>query len=813
MLNISKTLTILKRYIDLILYSLIAWLLISFIGSLDLLHDIRDSWFTFHNSLPPLVIATIYLISGALTKNILINSGDYTPTHEFHNEESYHLDYRKKKNNIGLHDLKHKAYRFLVNPPLRLSIILFLLVSYVLSNVIISSENILFLSIYFVGALLPHFIKSAITEGSDVKKEEDFQVFDSDTPWYQHEKPINKMEQDRFQRMPLVNRLYKIITSTNVNDARGIALIGPFGIGKSSLINMAIDAIERKNSNYISCKINSWGTYESENQIQRNIIEEIISALGKVTSTTSLSGLPSKYIHSLKGAQSLWLDALPLFDNHSSPNKQLEKIDGLLSRINHHVILIIEDVDRNGEAEKIINSLASLFDRFNNCKNFRFILSIGEKLNTPDVINRICRYKEFLTNNRGNVLSLIEMFLKNMIKKSNVIHKDELIKSVSIKPSIVNIFPSDAILSYITNPRDLKIILRQIDYDWTEILSGSCNIIDLLVITILKHYEPHVVTMIAKSNTSDISKILATSSYDQDMINNIDAARILCTFLLNEVGKIPDIAHLQSCAFDTHRYLSILIERNHQSLYNIPTDQVIFRLAEKIKHLSLLSSNEKNASIAFEIIKKIVYLRKEEYLPERFKSMFKGCQLYYSLCQVYGEILTKDDSKIKKTMSMCATNKYPLDAENPSSTIWLTNKIADLLCVNKLHLLNQLYRDFLNYQNEAHIARPSPEKIFKSLSCELNKLNSSNKGDNETNLYADSIFYLINIYLSKDACVSEMIEGLIKQDTPFKSGLLEFINNTLKDQSPDSYIRERTTAAAHLQKEIDNYKNSKTLKT
>lgn len=804
MLNISKTLTILKRYIDLFLYSLIAWLLISFIGSLDLLHDIRGRWFTFHNSLPPLVIAITYLISGALTKNIIINSGDYTPTHEFHNEGIYHSDYRKKNPTVGLHDLKNKAYRFVVNPPLRLSIILFLLVSYALSNVKITPQNILFLSIYFIGILLPHFIKSARAEGLGVTKEENFQVIDSDTPWYQHEKPINKMEQDRFQRMPLVNRLYNIITSSNVNDARGIALIGPFGIGKSSLINMAIDTIQRKKSNYIICRINSWGTYESENQIQRNIIEEIIFVLGKITSTTSLSGLPSKYIHSLKGAQSLWLDALPIFDNHSSSNKQLEKINELLSRINHYVILIIEDVDRNDEAEKIINSLASLIDRLNHCENFRFILSIGEKLNTPDVINRICRYKEFLTNNTDNTLSLIEICLQDLIKKSHIAHKDELIESISTKPSMLTYFPSDAILSYITNPRDLKIILRQIDYDWTEILKGSCNIIDLLAITILKHYEPHVVTMIIKNNRLDVSTLFDPQNHDIKMINRVDAARTLCGLLLISNGKVDNTAHLQSCAFDVDRYLSILIERNHQLMYNIPTDQVIFMLAERVKHFSLSSGNEKNISITFDIIKKIAYLKKEECLPERFNILFKGCSLYSSLCYIHEEILTDNDGKITKSIG--AASKQRLTAENPGSTIWLTNKIADLLCANKLHLLNILYRDFLNFQNESYIVRPSPQKIFKSFSNDLSKFESSNNGDNKKYPYGDSVFLLTNIYLSKNACVSEVIEELIKKDSPFKSNLLAFINNLLKYKSPDGYISETARAADYLQNKIDNYK-------
>lgn len=787
---------------DLFLYSFISWLLISFIGNLEILHETRSSWFSFHNSLPPLAIAITYIISGALTKNILINSGDHSSTHEFHNEEIYHSDFRKKNTIAGLYDLKHKAYRFLINPPLRLSIILFLLISYVLSNIKISSENILYLSSYFIGILLPHFIKSARTDELDVENDDDFLVVDSRTPWYQHEKPIKKAEQDRLQRMPLVNRLYNIITNTDANDARGIALIGPFGIGKSSLINMAIDTIQKDKKNYISCRINSWGSYESEHQIQRNIIEEIISALSKITSTTSLSGLPSKYIHSLKGAQSLWLDALPLFDNHSSPSNQLEKINELLSRINHYVILIIEDIDRNDDAERITSSIASLIDRLNHCGNFRFILSIGENLNKPEVINRICRYKEFLTSNRNDTLALIEECLHSLIYHSHIEHKGDIISNITTKQLLFNAIPSDALLNYIKNPRDLKVILRQVDYDWTEILNGSCNIVDLLVITVLKHYEPHVVTMMIKSNVADVSKIMESSNSIRGMVNDVDAASSLCNYLLKKEGVNDCIGRLQSCVFSIYKYLTIIVERNHHPLYGIPRDQIAFKLAERVKEYSLNDLNLKTVDTVCDIVEKMTSLLTETYINDRFTIIFNGYELIPILCQTYRKI--KSGNNDENTNFIGLANKHRLKTNNSKGCAWITNEINELLIFDKVHILGSLYYDFLNHQNEENITRPKPEQIFLFFATELEEFESNNKHNNVMYNYGKAILTLCKLYPGEMFELLGVTSELMKNDTKFKVNLLSFMIRKLEKYKPDGYTDDVGRAVYSLRNEISN---------
>ncbi|HHQ4530956.1 TPA: P-loop NTPase fold protein, partial [Aeromonas hydrophila] len=232
---------------------------------------------------------------------------------------------------------------------------------------------------YLIGLNTPHFFKSIRQSLATKLPLDELNEEPNSERWHQYEKPILTLNQDRLNRGELVNRLFNVITSNENADTRGIAIIGPFGIGKSSVINMTLSEIQMAFHSYIPCRINSWGTYSSEEQIQKHIIEQVINSLGKVTSTTSLSGLPSKYIHTLKGAQSLWLDILPIFDNHSSPSSQLAEIDNLLVNLKIKIIIIIEDLDRNKDAETMLNSIAPLIDTLNKNSSFRFILSIGQK--------------------------------------------------------------------------------------------------------------------------------------------------------------------------------------------------------------------------------------------------------------------------------------------------------------------------------------------------------------------------------------------------------------------------------------------------
>ncbi|MCE9924364.1 hypothetical protein LZ640_07680 [Aeromonas media] len=555
-----------SRYFDIIVYSFLSWLIFFIASETGVVKSFINIWLSIYDSTSYYFSIPIYLLAGILTKFILINSGDFNYRHTFYNEEIYRNKDESSLFSIGYFDLKLKLRQAIVNPPLRLSIVVFFTIIYSTNDVELKNYFTIEFACYFIGLNIPQLYKSirnslAAQPLIDVNNEAP-----NAEHWHQYEKPILTLNQDRLNRRELVNRLFNVITSNENADTRGIAIVGPFGIGKSSVINMTLSEIQMAFHNYIPCRINSWGTYSSEEQIQKYLIEQVINSLGKVTSTTSLSGLPSKYIQTLKGAQSLWLDTLPIFDNHSSPDSQLAEIDDLLATLKLKIIIIIEDLDRNKDAETMLNSIAPIIDKLNDNGNFRFILSIGQKLNNPEIINRICRYKEYINLDREYVQNSIEKCLNKIVQMKKLTYKGHFKHFFSTATtSDKTIATRDALLSYITNPRELKIILRQVELDWNSSLYGCCDILDLFAITTLMHYEPILITSMLNHNPSEVSFTKLTEK-NKELLNELSSAKssekIVNYFFDTTREDTKPEDRLQSCRHDFNKYFQLIVARN-----------------------------------------------------------------------------------------------------------------------------------------------------------------------------------------------------------------------------------------------------------
>lgn len=554
--NLSLKKSHINRYFDLFLYTLISWLIILFISSVYLSGETISKYVLYYNNLPMSLQYLTFFISGVLTKNILINCGDYNPQHEIYNEHAYRAS-RASISEIGLYDLTLKAKQTIYNPPIRLSIILFIIIATCSYD---ASFSLLFtpeMFIYLGGILLPGLSGSIVHNAPNANEKS--------IPWYQDGGPINHLTQDRLNRKPIVQRLYDIVTSKNYNDMRGIALIGPFGTGKSSVISMMIGKLYEKKLNYLVCKIDTWGAYSSEEQIQKYFIEKIINCLNTITSTSSLSGLPSKYINSLKGAQSFWLDTLPLFDNHSSPNNQLNRINDILCRLDCKILIVIEDVDRNANGEQIINQIAPLFDFLNSCERFRLIMSFGEKLNNPSIVNRIFRHLEFVSFDRISIYSSIKESFDNLTKEAKNNYVGEYQFFFEDNDDYINSVREN-LFEYIETPRDLKIILVQVEHDWKSYLHGCCDIIDLLIISVLCQFELNLIIELQKlynkKSTYEIISHLSGSDIKASLKKPENAIFIL-NFLFGNKYKIDQATpnRLQSCFYDHKMYLKTILAR------------------------------------------------------------------------------------------------------------------------------------------------------------------------------------------------------------------------------------------------------------
>ncbi|EHK5438655.1 TPA: hypothetical protein PKO72_004305 [Aeromonas hydrophila] len=703
-----------SRYFDIITYSFLSWLIFSIASEIEIVKTSINNWRSIYSSIPYYLSIFTYYLAGMLTKSILINSGDFNYRHTFYNESIYRNKDAFSFFSIGLFDLKLKLKQFIINPPLKLSLLAFFAIIYSTNEIELRDYFTIEIACYLIGLNTPHFLKSIRQSLATKPPLDEHNEEPNAEHWHQYEKPILTLNQDRLNRGELVNRLCNVITSNENADTRGIAIIGPFGIGKSSVINMALSEIQMAFHSYIPCRINSWGTYSSEEQIQKYIIEQVINSLGKVTSTTSLSGLPSKYIHTLKGAQSLWLDILPIFDNHSSPGSQLAEIDNLLVNLKIKIIIIIEDLDRNKDAEAMLNSIAPLIDTLNENSSFRFILSIGQKLNNPEIINRICRYKEYISLDREHVQNSIKECLNKIVQMKKLTYKGNYKDFFSTTTSDKTIATRDALLSYITNPRELKIILRQMELDWNSSLHGCCDILDLFAITTLMHYEPILITSILNHNPSEISFTKLTEK-NKEILNELSSAKssekIVNYFFDTTREDTKPENRLQSCRHDFNKYFQMIVARNRIDKEQREKEQSYF---SGLFELNLLCKKNSQPYEIYTLTDELTYYKKnyDKFIYD-YKTLYGKNSLIPTLILLRHCLLNKDPTKENRAQSDYFVGKMKgARVRNNVLAHRIIRDIVNIYLNQSLITLESFYSKLDECINQNYIPKPKINNVM-----------------------------------------------------------------------------------------------------
>lgn len=759
------------RYIDIAIYCFTAWLMYYCIGKYTSLTKIIDWWRDVHYLLSNEVTFAILLLSGALTKYILINCRDSTPSR-----------ITKKNTNVRIKETPLAYFEkwfesicnIFKNPPLSTTI--FLSVSmWIFFNGydIILDSFYPYMIAYCIGWFLPLFHTnkepSIYQSNQDGHKNINSRI--------QNELPLVNKSDDTLNREHIVERISTILRSKDVNDARGIAIIGPFGIGKSSLINMSInDALEKSKRNII-CRLDTWGTYESDEQIQRFIIEEMVNSISELTSSTHLIGLSSRYITSLKGAQSFWLDTLPLLYNHSSATSQLKKIDSTLSLMRYHMILVIEDIDRNSHANDILNGIAPLLDRLNHQSTIKLIISIGEKFNNPDVINRVCRYKEFLHYNHmdthGETLTLIKEL--SSYKKFKYIGN---VEDFFIEDDSSHTQARNSLFSHITSQRDLNFILREVELSWNNFLAGQCDILDLLAITIIKHFEPNLIGAISEYNEVDDEvknkENLMLHLKNYNLLKVKDATLIFEYFFMKNRVTYN---RLQACSLYKSYYLPMLIERKSKfKNYDKPDDHY-FNHANKIQRAL---GHIKNADDTINIMKRYCYMAR---IKSHDKIMYdlsilhgKGESSLLKLILIYWDIKDGLSRKYNVTTFGDALKNVDLHrVKNQKLASSLTEGLSQLLIQLPISHVLSFYKA-LKYSKNIEIAlKPSIDSIF------LAAKNEYESSDSNSKYIADMLSNMSElIYTLWGHDLSKLAEKIEKRSGDFETDLYEYIINYVK---------------------------------
>jgi hypothetical protein len=209
--------------------------------------------------------------------------------------------------------------------------------------------------------------------------------------WVINESPINDSVFDHFSHDIQAKRIASLI----LHDApASIGIVGPFGSGKSCLINLLIkhlsnDILQRS----VLCKIDGWG--RASGSISNHILAMAIEKVSHHVDCLSILSLPENYrqaIGEVKAPAGAILAAL-LKVSHD-PIAQLIKLDNLLSVAQLRLVIILEDLDRNVSDKSLKEEIPSLLDRLHNLHHVTFILAIGTEKNYSNILARICDYME-----------------------------------------------------------------------------------------------------------------------------------------------------------------------------------------------------------------------------------------------------------------------------------------------------------------------------------------------------------------------------------------------------------------------------------
>ncbi|MGM8261354.1 KAP family P-loop NTPase fold protein [Clostridium perfringens] len=354
---------------------------------------------------------------------------------------------------------------------------------------------------------------------------------------------IKSKEEDLLGRKKFSINISENIINYKEESAITIGLIGKWGSGKSSVINMMKEHIKEKNKEIEFIDFNPW-CFSGGNKLVEEFFDTLISylgidnnelnKLGQKLKLYSLAMKPltfipkvNKVFDSLEKITKASGEAIGEFckQEKSDINSLKEIINGELKSLNKKIVITIDDIDRleNEEVKEIFKLVRAIGD-FN---NIIYILAFDEEKvckvfsSGPDYIDKIINIPIYIPEVSSKAIN--EYFLKNIDKNFKLGEFNLKYFESIYKLLLENKFD---------NLRNVKRFLNILSFNKNWILR-EVNIIDYIIITFLKLYDKNIYFFIrdnklkifSANSPKKLNEFIKKSSVDSKL--NIDISRLL----------------------------------------------------------------------------------------------------------------------------------------------------------------------------------------------------------------------------------------------------------------------------------------------
>ena len=316
------------------------------------------------------------------------------------------------------------------------------------------------------------------------------------------EEPIGKIGEDLFSRVGTAEKIAARISNNRSNE-RIIALLGPMGSGKTSILNIALQAVEKSCPKTVIVRSDMWKA-KSPEQLPEIILNDIVRMLDGVCDTTDLRGIPLSYRRIGAAEPSGILHRLFSLENRSNSRHKLDRLWTALEALDRHIVLVVEDLERLPTSFSIMHVSRFLWSirEMHRCSTIIAIdpkytrmdfaklcdsIELVPELPLVDVAKVLIDQYEDWTSKYGDIDPQI-----------NHSGRDKLELAMAKRHSIplyllnqVHSTPIRMLTTLLSTPRFAKQALHRIDYVWSE-LHGEVNLDDLIILSVLRSCAPSI---------------------------------------------------------------------------------------------------------------------------------------------------------------------------------------------------------------------------------------------------------------------------------------------------------------------------------
>lgn len=389
-----------------------------------------------------------------------------------------------------------------------------------------------------------------------------------------NEQPIKTREEDFLSRKYFADHISNAIINykDKNNDSLTIGLYGKWGSGKTSLINMAIESLGKKDD-IIILNFEPW-LFSDTNQLISSFFKEFSQKINHNTNDSGdmkslgnkleayacffepLTLVPEPSVSLIsKGMSYAFSWAGKTYKKVGESYKQdlssiKKEIEEQLNKLDKKILIIIDDIDRLNNTE--IKQIFQLIKSLGNFPNTIYLSSMDKNV----VVNALSEvqhgdgneYLEKIINVPIEVPQLsktdVDKFLFNKL--------NEIIKNIDEKDFDQNYWGNifySGYKNFFTNIRDVIRYINILRFNYNS-LQNHVNIIDLMVITAFQVFEPEVYSFF-KHNKSLLSgqesDSSSTSGYriKEENQNNLKAELDKCKKRLQNLDDESFINLLQ----------------------------------------------------------------------------------------------------------------------------------------------------------------------------------------------------------------------------------------------------------------------------